>query len=1524
MSKPISNNKIIYQNVYGRIAQHEGYLNQGVKNNDSPTFANLQLTGDATIEGNLYVQGNTTILNTNIVEFEDNILLLNRLETGAGVTLNQSGIEIERGTLENYRFVYNESDATLRAGVISDLKPVTIREDAPVSNGIMIWNNTTNRIESRNTISIDTFISSTTQSTGITNGALVISGGLGINKDVYSNGKIFLQGSNNLNYGSIFTNQTTNNLEITSIQDINLTPTNGVRLPFNKSVHFGSTTQSISANNATNDIDIYSGGHVNFYLNAGKRINIPNQIPITFSTPNEKIYADGLNNMIVTSQQDIQLNPGTNCKVLLPIDIPISFYNTNQKISANLNNDLNIVAGNNINLTPGAFLDVVIAVNNGIKFGATGSQRIYSNISNGLLLTSSFDLTLNPGTYVTIPVNKFVSFGNNYNQSIGGDTFGNLNLNAGNQVQILCTNNSTNYSNGSLVVRGGVGITRDLNVNGNLNINGNFTVLGTTTTVDTETLLVKDNLVVVNSGPNGSVDGGLLVKRYVNGIDNTNGINYAGMTYKEASDEIIFSYTNETGSIISDYIPLRASKINLTSTTNATNISNASLSTPGGAYIDKDLIVGNTLYTNVLQVTSSNIINISSSNFQTTNITSSSIIVNNILNLTSNYDTASSLVVSGGTVINGIVSLVNTTPSISSTQGALKMLGGLSINCVTTSGNALIVSGGTVLGGDVSINGVLNLIDLTLTSTQSSINLSTGTLISNGGITIKDSRNSTSLTNGGAFLVAGGASIGSDVYIGGQTNIQNNIVVQGSTKCKGNVLIDTITNLTTGNLWSYIGIVNDTSSISYSDINFINSNGSNIYGIKMSIFVNEPSCTVKHGSYGTYNNFKVYVYKDSSNKVHVFTLSPSNSITNIEVNGKRGNAFNIVNEGTNAEPDGSSSGYINTWSQVYVTSNSVGASLNYSLGDVTIEGSSLRVVDNMPVIGYNSTSSKDLGFIFQRYQDANNTGTGEIVTDSYIYIDTLPNQSTVTSTQVKFSTSANATDNYYVGWWIKVGSGPSINQVRKIISYNGAQRVAEIETPWAIQNPSIGDTIYFYNTQYVSMYFDYNDKKFKAAYMYLNENDQTIVEYDYVDLAIKHLDVYDTTVSANASSGGLVIRGGMGIMTTVDSSNFTQGGALTIAGGASVNKNLYVGNNIGIGTNTFTIDEALHINKNVSGIRLQNTSGSYSYIDFMETNSNNRFGILKESDFMSFTISTNGSNPFNSTKAITITTTGSVGINTTSNITSPLTLRINNYISTDSNSGFIGIQGGSSNSNNSTVASRINLFGNSHSSTPGDIHIYSGNAGGTNGHIKFSTDNAIERMRIAQAGNVYIYSTDHSKSSTTGALIVSGGITIKNTDNSSDVSSGGALTVQGGVSINKDLFIGGNVFVSGSIVASGSTSVPVVNFSNTVGTSILSTTNLKMVKISNESILSFNVKVVPISSSQNCQFEFSIPDKTTAFTDRGELIIQASGYTDDTNVTPLFNLIGVGIIGTTNGLIKFQSVSTATHYINIICRYTVS
>mgnify|MGYP000253180934 CR=1 FL=1 len=73
MTKPVVNNKIIYQNINGLVARHDSWLNQSIKTYDSPTFVNITINGDSTIRGNLYVEGNTTILNTNVIEFEDNI-----------------------------------------------------------------------------------------------------------------------------------------------------------------------------------------------------------------------------------------------------------------------------------------------------------------------------------------------------------------------------------------------------------------------------------------------------------------------------------------------------------------------------------------------------------------------------------------------------------------------------------------------------------------------------------------------------------------------------------------------------------------------------------------------------------------------------------------------------------------------------------------------------------------------------------------------------------------------------------------------------------------------------------------------------------------------------------------------------------------------------------------------------------------------------------------------------------------------------------------------------------------------------------------------------------------------------------------------------------------------------------------------------------------------------------------------------------------------------------------------------------
>jgi hypothetical protein len=68
-------------------------------------------------------------------------------------------------------------------------------------------------------------------------------------------------------------------------------------------------------------------------------------------------------------------------------------------------------------------------------------------------------------------------------------------------------------------------------------------------------------------------------------------------------------------------------------------------------------------------------------------------------------------------------------------------------------------------------------------------------------------------------------------------------------------------------------------------------------------------------------------------------------------------------------------------------------------------------------------------------------------------------------------------------------------------------------------------------------------------------------------------------------------------------------------------------------------------------------------------------------------------------------------------------------------------------------------------------------------------------------GSVLIPFITPSSGFTSGSLITNGGITIRNTSNASDVSSGNALTVFGGASIVKDVIIGGNLDMTGGTIA---------------------------------------------------------------------------------------------------------------------------
>lgn len=74
-------------------------------------LANITLaTHTLFVQGNLIVGGNASTVSKTDLAITDNIIILNKGESGAGVTLLTSGLQIDRGTQANVQLVWNETN----------------------------------------------------------------------------------------------------------------------------------------------------------------------------------------------------------------------------------------------------------------------------------------------------------------------------------------------------------------------------------------------------------------------------------------------------------------------------------------------------------------------------------------------------------------------------------------------------------------------------------------------------------------------------------------------------------------------------------------------------------------------------------------------------------------------------------------------------------------------------------------------------------------------------------------------------------------------------------------------------------------------------------------------------------------------------------------------------------------------------------------------------------------------------------------------------------------------------------------------------------------------------------------------------------------------------------------------------------------------------------------------------------------------------------------------------------------------
>jgi hypothetical protein len=115
---------------------------------DDLTVASLTTLGNATIGGDLVVNGSTVTVDVETVQVADAVMVLNHGEVGAGVTAGTAGLEVDRGTATAYRLTFRESDDAFVVGEAGTEQAVATRQDSPTADALPFWNDTANRLDS--------------------------------------------------------------------------------------------------------------------------------------------------------------------------------------------------------------------------------------------------------------------------------------------------------------------------------------------------------------------------------------------------------------------------------------------------------------------------------------------------------------------------------------------------------------------------------------------------------------------------------------------------------------------------------------------------------------------------------------------------------------------------------------------------------------------------------------------------------------------------------------------------------------------------------------------------------------------------------------------------------------------------------------------------------------------------------------------------------------------------------------------------------------------------------------------------------------------------------------------------------------------------------------------------------------------------------------------------------------------------------------------------------------------------------
>lgn len=149
------------------------------------------------------------------------------------------------------------------------------------------------------------------------------------------------------------------------------------------------------------------------------------------------------------------------------------------------------------------------------------------------------------------------------------------------------------------------------------------------------------------------------------------------------------------------------------------------------------------------------------------------------------------------------------------------------------------------------------------------------------------------------------------------------------------------------------------------------------------------------------------------------------------------------------------------------------------LGNTTTVGSNTIVVDDPCfVINNDPNMSHDPGYLMQRFQTANDTLEGDVIDGPSV--QTANVAASTASTVTLDAGLASGDDDRYNNWWISITAGNGIQQVRKIVDYNGTTKVATLGSNWTT-NPDTSSIYKLHPCNFVGMIWDETQDKIVIA-----------------------------------------------------------------------------------------------------------------------------------------------------------------------------------------------------------------------------------------------------------------------------------------------------------------------------------------------------------------------------------------------------------------------------------------------------------